>query len=301
MSFNVYFERMKQIERKPSWIRSKIPSGENFSFIKKICEELNLHTVCEEALCPNISECWGSGTATFMILGDTCTRACRFCNVKSGNPRGFVDYEEPKRVAQAVSQLNLNYIVITSVDRDDLPDGGAKIFAETVKEIKKVRRDIIVELLIPDFRGNIESLKIVAESGAEVIGHNIETVKRLTPLVRDPRATYEQSLFVLSTLKKLNNKIFTKSSIMLGLGEYEEEVIQTMKDLRNANVDFLTLGQYLRPSKRHLPVIEYVHPNKFKKFKEIGESLGFKYVAAGSFVRSSYKAGEFFVQSLLKK
>jgi len=298
--FNVYFEKRNKIERKPDWIRSKIPSGENYLFISRICRELNLHTVCEEALCPNISECWGSGTATFMILGNVCTRACRFCNVTPGNPKGIVDYDEPRRVALAVSKMNLNYIVITSVDRDDLEDGGASIFAETVKEIKKLNPNIIIELLIPDFKGNIDSLKKVAFSGAEVIGHNIETVRRLTPLVRDPRASYDQSLFVLESLKKLNPKIYTKSSIIVGFGEKEEEVIETMKDLRKAKVDFLTIGQYLRPSRRHLPVIEYVSPEKFKKYEEIGKSLGFKYVAAGPFVRSSYKAGEFFITSIIR-
>ncbi len=297
--FNVYLEKRNKFERKPEWLKSKIPSGENYLSISKICKELNLHTVCEEALCPNIAECWGSGTATFMILGNICTRACRFCNVSSGNPKGIVDYDEPKRVALAISKMNLNYVVITSVDRDDLEDGGAYIFAETVKEIKKINPKIIVELLIPDFRGNVESLKKVAFSGAEVIGHNIETVRRLTPLVRDPRASYDQSLFVLESLKKLNPKIYTKSAIIVGFGEKEEEVIETMKDLRKANVDFLTIGQYLRPSKRHLPVMEYVTPEKFKKYEEIGKNLGFKYVASGPFVRSSYKAGEFFIASII--
>jgi lipoic acid synthetase len=301
MSINVIFERRNQIERKPEWIRSRIPAGEKFKFISNLCKELNLHTVCEEAACPNIAECWGSGTATFMILGDICTRACRFCNVKSGNPKGFVDYTEPLRVAEAVSKMDLDYIVITSVDRDDLEDGGASIFAATVKAIKKKNPNIIIELLIPDFKANIDSLKTVANSGAEVIGHNIETVRRLTPIVRDPRANYDQSLFVLKTLKELNPKIFTKSSIIVGFGETEEEVIETMEDLRKVNVDFLTIGQYLRPSKRHIPVIEYVNPEKFKKYEEIGLKLGFKYVAAGPFVRSSYKAGHYYIKTLLAK
>lgn len=299
MSLNVFFERRNIIDRKPEWIRSQIPSGEKFNFINKLCSELNLHTVCVEAACPNIAECWGSGTATFMILGDTCTRACRFCNVKSGNPRGFLDLSEPKRVAEAVHKLNLSYVVITSVDRDDLPDGGARIFAETVREIKKLNEKIIVELLIPDFKGDLKALKIVANSGAEVIGHNIETVRRLSEIVRDPRANYYQSLFVLKNLKKLNKNIFTKSSIILGFGEKEEEVIEAMRDLRKVDVDFLTIGQYLRPSIRHLPVMEYVHPEKFKKFKEIGLSLGFKYVASGPLVRSSYRAGEFFIKNII--
>ncbi len=298
MSFNVFLERRNKLEKKPEWIRSKIPSGENFLKISKICSELNLHTVCEEALCPNIAECWGSGTATFMILGDTCTRACRFCNVNHGNPKGVVDLNEPDRIAKAVSMLNLNYIVITSVDRDDLPDGGASIFASTVRKIKEINSKIIVELLIPDFRGDVEAIKKVALSGAEVIAHNIETVRRLQKIVRDPRAGYDQSLFVLKKLKEINPNVFTKSSLILGFGETEEEIIETMEDLRKIDVDFLTLGQYLRPSRKHLPVIEYVSLEKFERLKKIGEELGFKYVASGPLVRSSYRAGEFFVQSI---
>lgn len=300
MSINVFFSSRNSLQRKPEWIRSKIPSGEKYNFIQRLCHDLNLHTVCVEASCPNIGECWGSGTATFMILGNICTRACRFCNVTPGKPNGYVDIDEPRRVALALSEMNLNYVVITSVDRDDLPDGGAKIFAETVKEIKKMNKDMIVELLIPDFKGNLDSIKTVAYSGAEVIGHNIETVRRLTPIVRDPRANYDQSLFVLKSLKEINPKLFTKSSIIVGFGEKEEEVYETMKDLRSVGVDFLTIGQYLRPSMRHLPVIEYVHPNKFKKYEEMGKELGFKYVASGPNVRSSYRAGEFFIKSLIK-
>ncbi|HLI46419.1 MAG TPA: lipoyl synthase, partial [Geobacterales bacterium] len=277
-----------------------IPAGEKFQFLSRLSNEYNLHTVCEEAACPNIAECWGSGTATFMILGDTCTRACRFCNVKSGNPHGFVDYGEPFRVAEAVSKMDLKYIVITSVDRDDLPDGGASIFASTVKAIKAKNPDMIIELLIPDFKGDTKALETVAFSGAEVIGHNIETVRRLTGLVRDPRANYEQSLFVLRKLKEINPKIFTKSSIIVGFGESEDEVYETMKDLRNVNVDFLTIGQYLRPSRRHLPVVEFVHPEKFRRYREYGLKLGFRYVAAGPFVRSSYRAGEFFIRAIIE-
>jgi len=301
MSINIFFRSRNVIQRKPDWIRSKIPSGENYFFIKNICDRMGLHTVCVEASCPNIAECWGSGTATFMLLGSICTRACRFCNVTPGKPNGFLDLEEPKKVALAISKMNLNYVVITSVDRDDLPDGGAKIFEETVKEIKHINKDIIIELLIPDFQGNYESLRTVALSGAEVIGHNIETVRRLTPYVRDPRASYDQSLNVLATLKKINPKIYTKSSIIVGFGETEEEVIETMKDLRSVDVDFLTIGQYLRPSLRHLPVVEYVHPDKFKTYETKGLELGFKYVAAGPNVRSSYRAGEYFIRSLISK
>ncbi|GBC75547.1 Lipoyl synthase [archaeon HR06] len=287
--------------QKPPWIKSKIPSGDNYLRLKSLFRSLGLNTVCEEALCPNIAECWGSGTATIMILGDTCTRACKFCNVKHGFPKGFVDEYEPTRVALALKQMNLNYIVITSVDRDDLEDGGASIFAKTIREIKNRCKDILIEVLIPDFCGDLEALRKVVKEEPNVIAHNIETVKSLTSKVRDPRANYYQSLSVLKNVKKLNSKIYTKSSIMLGLGEKEEEVIKTMKDLREANVDFLTLGQYLRPTKRHLEVKEYIHPSKFDEYKKIAEELGFLYVASGPLVRSSYKAGEFYIKNLLHK
>jgi len=287
--------------QKPPWIKSKIPSGDNYLRLKSLFRSLGLNTVCEEALCPNIAECWEAGTATIMILGDTCTRACRFCNVKHGFPKGFVDEYEPIRVALALKQMNLNYIVITSVDRDDLEDGGASIFAKTIREIKNRCKDILIEVLIPDFCGDLEALRKVVKEEPNVIAHNIETVKSLTSKVRDPRADYYQSLSVLKNVKKLNRRIYTKSSIMLGLGEREEEVIKTMKDLREAHVDFLTLGQYLRPTKRHLEVKEYIHPSKFDEYKKIGEELGFLYVASGPLVRSSYKAGEFYIKNLLHK
>ena len=287
--------------RKPPWIRVKLPSGETYSRVRSIIRKYRLHTVCDEALCPNISECWGSGTATIMLLGDTCTRACKFCAVKTGNPRGYVDRDEPRRVAEAVKELNLDYVVLTSVTRDDLEDGGASIYAETVRLVKEVCPDIIVEVLIPDFNNDPNALKIVVESGVDVVAHNIETVERLTPKVRDPRAGYWKSLKTLKMVKDLSDKVYTKSSIMLGLGERDDEVVKAMRDLRSVGVDILTIGQYLQPTKHHLPVVEYVTPEKFRWFKEIGERLGFLYVASGPLVRSSYKAGEYFIKHVLHK
>jgi lipoic acid synthetase len=283
--------------RKPSWIRVRLPAGQEYGMVNAVMRKHKLHTVCEEALCPNISECWRHLNATIMILGDTCTRSCRFCAVKSGKPGGIVDLEEPKRVAEAIQELGLRYVVITSVTRDDLEDGGASIYAETVREIRKRSKNTLIELLIPDFNNNVKALEIVVDSKPDVIGHNIETVKRLTPLVRDARAGYEKSLKTLKTIKELNPEIYTKSSIMLGLGETVEEVVQSMIDLRKVGVDFLTLGQYLRPTKRHLPVKEYIPPERFEELRRIGENLGFLYVASGPLVRSSYLAGEFFRRS----
>ncbi|MBI2141125.1 lipoyl synthase [Candidatus Woesearchaeota archaeon] len=291
---------------KPEWLKIRPPT-ETFSELKGLVAHFGLHTVCQEAHCPNMSECWSGGTATFMVLGDTCTRGCKFCAVKTGNPRGIVNSAEPFMLAQCIKEINqlngdkLDYIVITSVDRDDLPDQGAGHFAGCVTETKKAVPGIMVEVLTPDFRGSRECIKAVVDAQPDVFDHNIETVKRLQRSVRDPRANYEQSLSVLATAKEINPKVFTKSSIMLGLGEAEEEVIEAMKDLLAVGVDILTLGQYLRPSSWHLPVAEYVRPEKFNKLKLVGEGLGFKYVAAGPFVRSSYRAGELFVKNVLKK
>ena len=280
--------------RHPQWIRVRAPIGENYTHLKGLVRGLALHTVCEEALCPNIGECWGAGTATIMILGDTCTRACRFCAVKTGNPRGIVDTEEPARVADAIAELQLNYVVITSVDRDDLPDGGAEIFAETVRQIKSKSPKTRVEILTPDFRGVMENVRTVVESKPDVFGQNIETVRRLTYVVRDRRAGYDQTMNVLRMVKEIDPTRKTKSSILVGMGETPDEVIETMRDLRAANVDLLAIGQYLQPThlKRHLPLVEYVHPDQFAKYKEEGLKLGFKYVASGPLVRSSYKAWE---------
>jgi lipoic acid synthetase len=280
--------------RHPEWIRVRAPHGENYGQLKELVRGLALHTVCEEAFCPNIGECWGAGTATIMILGDTCTRTCRFCAVKTGNPRGVVDRDEPARAADAIAELKLNYVVVTSVDRDDLPDGGAEIFAETVRQIKAKSPRTLVEILTPDFRGVMENVRTVVESSPDVFGQNIETVRRLTHVLRDRRAGYDQTLHVLRAVKEIDPGMRTKSSILVGMGETSEEVFETMRDLRAARVDLLAIGQYLQPTllKRHLPLVEYVHPEQFAKYREAGMKLGFKYVASGPLVRSSYKAWE---------
>ncbi|AJF60968.1 putative lipoyl synthase [archaeon GW2011_AR15] len=280
---------------KPEWLRI-MPPKEKFSEVKGIISSHRLNTVCQEAHCPNMSECWSSGTATFMLMGDTCTRGCRFCAVKTGKP-GELDRTEPARLAKAIKELGVfDYVVLTSVDRDDLEDQGANHLAECIREIKKQYPGIIVEILIPDFRGDKELLRIIADAGPEVIAHNVETVERLQRKVRDYRANYMQSLSVLRNVKKLSRKIYTKTSIMLGLGEKEDEVIQAMKDLRAIDVNIITFGQYLRPSQKHLAVSEYVKPEKFKYYEEVANSLGFLYCASGPFVRSSYKAGELFLK-----
>ena len=286
-------------ERKPDWLRVHPPAGENYVHLKGLLRSLDLHTVCEEAHCPNVWECWGGGTATIMLMGDTCTRGCRFCAVASGNPHGVLDLDEPRKVAIALSELDLTYVVLTSVDRDDLPDGGASHFARTVREIKTRSPDMIVEALIPDFQGDLDAVRTVVDAGVDVLDHNVETVERLQARVRDRRANYRQSLAVLEGAKGMREGVFTKSSIMLGFGETEDEVIQTMRDLRAAGVDILTVGQYLRPSTWHLAVEEYVPPTTFDRYREIGESMGFLYVASGPLVRSSYRAGEFFLEKVI--
>jgi len=286
---------------KPDWVRVKYPTGESYEKIKSTLRNHNLHTVCEEAHCPNVAECWGGGTATFMLMGDKCTRGCRFCMVSSGNPHGILDPFEPVKVAQTIVDLGLRYVVLTSVDRDDLADGGARHFALTIRAIKQRDANVITEVLIPDFQGSVNNIRTVVDAGPEVIAHNIETTETLTSTVRDPRATYSQSLRVLRTIKEIKPTAYSKTSIMLGLGETEEDLLQTMQDLRAMNVDILTLGQYLRPSKAHIPVSEYVSPEKFEAYKKIAEKIGFLYVASGPFVRSSYRAGEFFVEALVRK
>jgi lipoic acid synthetase len=286
--------------RKPEWLRVRAPSGENYTKVKQSLRSLELHTVCEEARCPNISECWGAGTATIMIMGDICSRGCRFCAVNSGRPV-LLDADEPQRVANAIKEWGLRYVVITSVCRDDLKDGGAEHVAKTIKAIKVLCPKIIVESLIPDFGGNEDSIKKVIESKPAVISHNMETVNRLTPRVRDARASYAQSLLVLKKIKNIDSTIYTKSSIMLGLGENEQEIIQTIKDLRSVGVNILTMGQYLQPNPKYLPVFEYITPEKFNWFKKIAEQMGFVYVASGPLVRSSYRAGEFFVEGIVNR
>ena len=290
--------RKSKPEKKPEWLRIKLPSGENYVKIQQTIASLGLHTVCEEARCPNIGECWGGGTATIMIMGDTCTRGCRFCSVHGGKPV-YLDPGEPEKVAKAIKKWGLRYVVITSVCRDDLQDGGADHIAKTIKAIRIQCPETIIEPLIPDFNGNRSAIEKVVYAGPEVISHNIETVARLSPLIRDPRATYEQSLSVLEIIKEIDYKIYTKSSIMLGLGEMEEEVMLTAKDLRSARVDILSIGQYLQPTSRHLPVKEYITPEKFDSYRKSIERMGFIYVVAGPFVRSSYKAGELFIKNMV--
>ena len=286
-------------EPKPEWLTVNPPKGQNYKDLKELFGNLSLHTVCEEAHCPNVHECWGGGTATLMLMGDVCSRACRFCMVTPGKPQGELDQLEPENVAFALSQMGLTYVVLTSVDRDDLPDGGASHFARTIRLVKDRNPSMLVEVLIPDFQGDVSDLKQVVEARPDVIAHNIETTMSLTPAVRDPRAHYWQSLSVLRNVKKLGSHVYTKSSIMVGLGEDEEEVTQAMVHLRQAGVDFVTVGQYLRPSSRHLKVVEFVKPEQFERYKKIGEGLGFRYVASGPLVRSSYRAGEFFIRSVI--
>ncbi|XP_045763173.1 lipoyl synthase, mitochondrial [Maniola jurtina] len=291
--------------RLPPWLKTSIPTGSKFSALKKQLRSLKLSTVCEEARCPNIGECWsggknGTSTATIMLMGDTCTRGCMFCSVKTSRAPPPLDPDEPRNTGKAIHEWGLGYIVLTSVDRDDLPDGGSSHFAETVREIKRQSKEILVECLVPDFRGNRDSIETIATCGLDVFAHNIETVERLTPFVRDKRAGYRQTLKVLATAKEINPDLITKSSIMLGLGETDQQVQQTMKDLRSVGVDCVTLGQYMQPTKRHLKVHEYVTPAKFKQWEDYGNQLGFLYTASGPLVRSSYRAGEFFIASLLR-
>lgn len=284
--------------RKPEWLKVRFEAAGEYSAVRSRLRSLQLHTICEEAKCPNVSECWGGGTATVLLMGDVCTRGCRFCAVKTANPMRVLDREEPARVAEAVRESGLRYVVLTSVDRDDLADGGAAHIARTVEFIKG-SSDVLVEVLMPDFRGRRESLDTIIASGADVLAHNIETVRRLTPTVRDRRATYDQSLDVLSYLKDASGRV-TKSSLMVGLGESGEEVLGTMDDLRSAGVDALTVGQYLRPTAKHLPVAEYVTPEMFGMYGEEARKRGFKMVAAGPFVRSSYRAGELYLEGLVR-
>ncbi len=276
--------------RLPRWMKVPLPAGQNFHDVRKLVHQYQLHTVCQSAHCPNIGDCWSHRTATFMILGDVCTRNCRFCAVTSGVPAS-VDRDEPLRVAEAVKKLSLRYAVITSVTRDDLSDGGASIFAETIREIRRAVPDCLVEVLIPDFAGSPSALSLVIEARPDVLNHNIETVPALYPIVR-PKADYRRSLTILQIAKQ--NGLTTKTGLMLGLGESDEAVIEVMQDLRRVDCDILTLGQYLQPSPRHLAIARYVRPSTFQRFARIGKELGFRHVEAGPLVRSSYHAGESF-------
>jgi lipoyl synthase len=285
---------------KPDWLKISPSSKTDFSHLKGILRSKGLVTVCEEAHCPNMAECWHEAkTATFMVMGDTCTRGCRFCAVAKAQKGRPLDPDEPKKTAEAIAEMQLDYAVITSVDRDDLPDGGAGHFAAVITAVKKAHPNCIVEVLIPDFKGNKADLKTIVDARPEVIAHNVETVPSLQK-IRDPRATFDQSLAVLRMVKEINPAIFTKSAFMVGLGETEEEMHDAMKALRSVGCDFLTIGQYLKPKNRQLDVKEYVRPELFAAYKEKGEQLGFLYVASGPFVRSSYRAGEYFITSIIK-
>jgi lipoic acid synthetase len=291
--------------RKPDWLKMQPPSGREFAGIRETLREHDLNTVCEEANCPNLGECWSGGasgeggTATFMLMGHECTRNCGFCDVETGGGEPL-DPDEPANVAEAVAEIGLDYVVLTSVDRDDLPDQGASHFAETIREIKQRHPGILVEVLIPDFQGEEQLVQKILDAEPDVLAHNVETVERLQQPVRDPRAGYEQSLSVLDQADR-ESDVYTKTSVMLGHGEYDHEVYQTLSDLREVGVDVVTFGQYLRPSRDHLPVEEYVHPGKYETWRQVAEEeFGFLYCASGPMVRSSYKAGELFVDAVLR-
>ena len=288
-SFTSSQQHGKEIQRKiskPKWLRVKLPTGESYREVRKLVDQHKLHTICESGSCPNMGECWGEGTATFMILGNICTRSCGFCAVKTGRPNA-VDLKEPQRVAESVKLMKVKHAVLTSVDRDDLKDGGSIIWVETVENIRKESPTTTLETLIPDFAGKWENLQRIIDVAPEIVSHNLETVRRLTKAVRI-QAKYDRSLELLFRLKKGGMK--TKSGVMLGLGESEEEIIETMEDLRNVNVDILTLGQYLQPTPKHLPVADFITPEKFIEYKELGLEMGFRYVESGPLVRSSYRA-----------
>jgi lipoic acid synthetase len=276
--------------QKPAWLRAKMPTGKGYSRTQQIVKEQRLSTVCEESMCPNIGECWNAGTATIMVLGSVCTRACRFCAVDTGNPKGWLDAEEPANTGRAVRLMGLEYVVITSVDRDDLADGGASHYAACIRAIKQQNPNTAVEALTPDFNGVKEHVECVVDSGLDVFAQNVETVRRLTHPVRDPRAGYEKTLRVLRHAKEFRPDVLTKTSLMLGLGERDNEIMQTMDELRDAKVDILTLGQYLRPTPNHLAVERYVTPEEFEAFRREGLDKGFLEVVAGPMVRSSYRA-----------
>ena len=283
-------KKIKTRDRKPSWLRISIDSNIAYKDVRQTVDQHRLSTVCEESHCPNMNECWSNGTATIMLMGSVCTRACKFCSVDTGNPNGWLDKEEPANAAKSVQLMNLKYVVLTSVDRDDLVDGGSGHYADCIREIKKINPSTAIEALTPDFSGNLQSVATVVNSGLQVFAQNVETVERLTRKVRDPRAGYEQSLDVLDFAKKENSSILTKTSLMLGLGESEDEIKESMDDMRDRDVDILTLGQYLQPTKNHLPVERWVHPDQFAAYREYGLNLGFIEVAAGPMVRSSYRA-----------
>ncbi|KAF2208271.1 hypothetical protein CERZMDRAFT_101719 [Cercospora zeae-maydis SCOH1-5] len=298
--------RKRKHTRLPEWLKTPVPSNNNYKKIKSDLRGLGLHTVCEEARCPNISDCWGgsnksAATATIMLMGDTCTRGCRFCSVKTSNKPSPLDPHEPENTAEALKRWGLGYVVLTSVDRDDLADGGARHFAETIIKIKQKAPHMLVEALTGDYAGDLEMVKLVAQSGLDVYAHNVETTEELTPMVRDRRATFRQSLAVLEAAKAAKPALITKTSVMLGLGETEEQLWGALKELRKVDVDVVTFGQYMRPTKRHMKVHEYVTPDTFELWRQRALDLGFLYCASGPLVRSSYKAGEAFIENVLKK
>jgi lipoic acid synthetase len=275
-------------QRKPEWLKVRIPASEGYSRLKKLMRSQGLHTVCEEAMCPNIGECWHRGTATFLLMGDICTRSCGFCHIKTARPQ-TLDEDEPRRVAESVAAMNLNHCVLTSVNRDELPNGGAHIFANTIREIRQRLPGCTIEVLIPDFKGDRAALQEVMDARPEILNHNTETVPRLYRTVR-PQANYQRSLNVLAWAKEVDPGTVSKTGIMVGLGETKEEVLAVMRDLRDYNVDILTIGQYLRPSSLHLPIYRYVHPDEFQEFHDVGMEMGFQWVESGPLVRSSYHA-----------
>ena len=285
---------------KPSWLKVKAPGGDKYKHIKQTLRSLDLYTVCEEARCPNVGECWSAGTATVMLLGHTCTRGCRFCAVSTGNPRGYVDPREPEHVARAIAQLSLKYVVLTMVDRDDLLDGGAAHMGQAVRALHRRQPDLLVETLVGDFGGRFHDVETMVSSAPEVFAHNIEVTRELTPKIRDRRCSYDQSLAVLEYAKKFAPDRFVKSSIMVGLGEDTASVFETMADLRRVGVDIVTLGQYLRPTEKHAAVQRFVTPAEFAEYERVGYELGFAFVASGPLVRSSYHAAEGFVQARLR-
>jgi lipoyl synthase len=281
-------------EPKPPWLKARIPSGERFEKLRSTVRAHRLATVCEESICPNIGECWNNGTATLMLMGAVCTRACQFCAVDTGNPRGWLDKDEIQNSAHTVQLMNLKYVVLTSVDRDDLPDGGAEHYAACIRAIKQLCSETAVEALTPDFAGNLRDVETVVASGLDVFAQNVETVKRLTSRVRDARAGYAQTLSVLAHAKRFRPNVLTKTSLMLGLGETEDEILETLDDLKRVSVDIVTFGQYLRPTPNHLPVERYVTPQEFEQYRQWGLASGFLEVVAGPLVRSSYRADRVF-------
>ena len=290
----------KHYSKKPPWLKVPFPGGDRYSWIKSRSTRLNLSTVCEEANCPNIGECWNGGTATFMLMGDTCTRGCRFCAVKSAKYPPALDDDEPSKLAGTINKMNLNYVVLTTVNRDDFQDQGASHIARCIKATQRTTPKLLIEMLMPDFRGEIELVQQIIDASPAVLAHNLETVRRLTPEVRDYRADYDQSLEVLRYLKTNCPEGYTKSSLMLGLGESRREILQAMDDMRDAGVDFLTIGQYLQPTRKHLKVLKFLHPDEFNELGQIGDKMGFDYVASGPLVRSSYKAAEFYIERKIR-